>query len=58
LTGRGHLVEREVAVPVFYKGEQVGLQRLDMLIDRTLILELNSSSNLNKEAPRQLLSYL
>lgn len=58
LVARGHAVEREFAVPVFCKGESVGIQRLDMVVDKTLILELKSSENLNKEAPRQLLSYL
>jgi GxxExxY protein len=58
LADRGHLVEREVAVPVWYKGKQIGVQRIDMLVDRSVVIELKSSSNLSKEAPRQLLSYL
>jgi GxxExxY protein len=55
---RGLVVEREAGVPVWYKGADVGLQRLDMLVNKSLVLELKSSPNLNKEAPRQLLSYL
>jgi len=58
LIARGHTVQREVTVPVSYKGEEIGVQRLDMIVDGTLILELKSSLNLNKEAPKQLLSYL
>src|SRR5882724_2891026 len=58
LVARGHAVAREVVVPVLYKGAEIGVQRMDMVVDQTLILELKSSSNLNKEAPKQLLSYL
>ena len=58
LADRGHTVEREAQVPVSYKGTTIGLQRIDMLVDRSLVLELKSSPNLNKEAARQLLSYL
>jgi GxxExxY protein len=58
LVARGYSVEREVTVPVSYKGEAIGVQRMDLIVDGTLILELKSSSNLNKEAPKQLLSYL
>ena len=58
LANRGHAVEREAQVPVLYKGAEVGLQRVDMLVNQLLVLELKSSANLNKEAPRQLLSYL
>ena len=58
LVARGHAVAREVVVPVLYKGAEIGVQRMDMVVDQTLILELKSSSSLNKEAPKQLLSYL
>jgi GxxExxY protein len=58
LVARGHAVEREVTVPVSYKGDEIGVQRMDMVVNQTLILELKSSSSLNKEAPKQLLSYL
>jgi len=58
LVARGHQVEREFSVPVFYKGQEIGVQRMDLVVDKSLILEIKSSSNLNKEAPKQLLSYL
>jgi len=31
LIARGHLVRRQVGVRVYYKGEELGLQRLDMI---------------------------
>ena len=32
LRARGHQVAREVWVTVFYKGQQIGKQRLDMVV--------------------------
>jgi GxxExxY protein len=58
LIARGHRVAREVNVPVFYKGEQIGWQRLDMIVDETLVIEGKSTTELPKEAKRQLYNYL
>jgi hypothetical protein len=33
LTLRGHKVDRDVMVPVYYKGRLVARQRLDMVVD-------------------------
>lgn len=52
------MVAREVAVAVDYKGRHVGWQRLDMLVDGKVIVEVKSAEVLPKYAPRQLLSYL
>src|ERR1044071_5610627 len=37
LRARGHDVAREVGVTVFYKGEELAHQRLDMLVDDRLV---------------------
>lgn len=58
LTRRGHAVEREVAIRVYYKGEVVGLQRVDMLVDKRVIVETKSTHELAKVSHRQLLAYL
>ena len=58
LFARGHQVSREVAVPVFYKGAQLGLQRIDMIIDDTLIVEAKSTLVLHPAASRQIYNYL
>lgn len=58
LIARGHEVAREVNVPVFYKGHFLGHQRLDMLVDRKLVIEAKSSRELPKDAKAQLYSYL
>ena len=58
LRARGHRVQREVAVPVFYKGELLGMQRVDMVVDDMLIVETKSSHELQRGARRQRFSYL
>ena len=55
---RGHRVSREVRFPVLYKGHVLGKQRVDMVVDDTLIVESKSTQELHRGAPRQLFSYL
>jgi len=58
LRARGHRVGREVAVTVMYKGEELGTQRMDMIVDETVIVELKSTVKLHPVASRQLYNYL
>ena len=58
LLARGHRVGREVSVPVFYKGEELGRQRLDMIVDETLVIETKATHDLPKAATRQVYNYL
>ena len=58
LRERGYRVGREVAVPVFYKGEHLGTQRIDMIVDEKLIVEAKSTLALHPAASRQVNSYL
>lgn len=58
LVARGHRVAREVTVRVAYKGETLGVQRLDMIVDAKLVIETKSGSQLHKAAARQLYNYL
>lgn len=58
LAARGHRVVRELSVRVMYKGEQVGCQRLDMVIDDLVIVEAKSSVRIAEIARRQLYNYL
>ncbi|MGH7522788.1 MAG: GxxExxY protein [Gemmatimonadales bacterium] len=58
LLARRHRVAREVSVRVAYKGEVIGLQRLDMVVDGKLVIETKSTSQLHKAAARQLYNYL
>jgi GxxExxY protein len=58
LVGRGHRVDREVAVMVYYRGEPLTRQILDMIVDGKLILEIKSTELLHPSATLQLFSYL
>jgi GxxExxY protein len=58
LRNRGHEIGREVSVPVFYKGEEVARQRLDMIVDRKLVVETKSTQSLHEGAVRQVSNYL
>lgn|SRR6266550_743290 len=55
---RGHHVAREVPTRVIYKGEPIGIQRLDMVVDEKLIVEVKSNFQLHPSAIRQVYSYL
>ena len=58
LRARQHNVARECGVTVRYQGIEVAHQRLDMVIDRKLVVEIKSSEKLHKDATRQLFNYL
>jgi GxxExxY protein len=58
LIDRGHRVAREVLTAVEYKGRHVAWQRIDMLVDDRIILEIKASERLPTHAERQIISYL
>ena len=58
LTLRGHKVDREVMVPVYYKGQLVARQRLDMVVDDRVIVECKATERLAPSAGPQLIGYL
>jgi GxxExxY protein len=58
LLSRGHRVAREVDVHVTYKGNILGVQRIDMVVDEKLIVETKSTLELHKAAQRQVFNYL
>ena len=58
LMARGHSVAREVGVRVMYKGEEIGFQRLDLVVDEKLVVETKATQDLHKSATRQLFNYL
>ena len=58
LRERGHVVAREVSVPIFYRGRELTWQRLDMVVDGRLVVETKSTRTLHPTALRQLYSYL
>jgi GxxExxY protein len=58
LTDRGHRVAREVSFDVTYKGRHVARQRVDMLVDDWVIVEVKATEHLPPYAKRQLVNYL
>lgn len=58
LRARGHDVARELAVRVAYKGLELGTQRLDFVVDHSVVVEVKSTITLPPTARRQLYSYL
>jgi GxxExxY protein len=59
LRERGLCVERQVPVPIRYKGVVVGNAfRIDLLVERTLVIELKSTERESALYPKQLLTYL
>ena len=58
LLARDHDVARQVGVDVVYKGQRLGTQRLDLLVDQTVVVETKANYELHKAAHRQLYNYL
>ena len=58
LRDRGHVVIQEQSFAVSYKGRHVAMQRLDMLVDDTIIVENKATEKLCPADRMQLLNYL
>jgi GxxExxY protein len=58
LVARGHLIDREVAVMVHYRGEPLARQTLDMIVDGKIVIESKATERLHPSATLQLFSYL
>lgn len=58
LLRRGHRVDREMNVLIQYDGADIAHQRLDMVVDDKLVIEIKSTEHLHRDAKRQLYNYL
>ena len=58
LRRRGLRVDREFPIEVFFQGQQIGVHRLDMLVEQRVIVELKASHKLIYADRRQLMSYV
>ena len=58
LISHGLKVEREKPISVKYKGKIVGKQKLDVVVENTVVLELKTVEALSKAHYAQLRSYL
>lgn len=56
LRRRGLIVEREFSIAVFFQGEEIGHHRLDMFVERRVVVEVKSTRKWTLGDTRQLLS--
>lgn len=54
----GIFFERQVAVPVWFLGQQIGHFRADLLVGRMVIVELKTGRDIDSAWEKQLLNYL
>lgn len=54
----GLQAQRQVAVPVLFRGHQVGDFRADLLVEHKVLLELKAARTLDRSHEAQLLHYL
>ena len=50
--------EEEFELPVFYKGDQIGLRRVDFWIENTISLEIKAKSDLDNSHLAQGINYI
>ena|SRR5215467_4861640 len=58
LTDAGLFVQREFPIPVWFRGQEVGQFRADLLIEKVVLLELKAVSSLDRSHEAQILHYL
>ncbi len=58
LRERGHDVGREVGIRMGYKHLDLGIQRLDLIVDGRLVIEAKSTALLPPFSSRQIFNYL
>lgn len=58
LVQRGHVVQREHPMPLFFKNLHLCSFRIDIVVDRKLIVEIKAGESLPRGALRQLNNYL
>ena len=58
LEGRGLVVDREVWIDVLYKGESIANQRIDIVVNHSVIVEIKATERIPPFARRQLVNYL
>ena len=54
----GIVFQRQVAIPIVYRGNIIGEHRLDLIVEKSVILELKSVERFDPVFEAQLLTYL
>jgi GxxExxY protein len=55
---RGLRVDREYPITVMFRGQQIGFHRIDMVVERRVIVEIKSTERLAESSRRQLRNYV
>jgi GxxExxY protein len=55
---RGIRYQRQVRVPVVYKGKPIGTTRIDLIVEARLVVELKACDSLNSVHRAQVITYL
>jgi GxxExxY protein len=58
LAEKGIFFQRQIAIPVWFRGHQIGDFRADLLVDNKVILELKAGRAIEVAWEKQLLNYL
>jgi GxxExxY protein len=58
LTDAGLNVQRELAIPVWFRGKDVGSFKADLVVNDCILLELKAVKNLDRAHEAQILNYL
>ena len=58
LVAKGHRVKREVPVLVYFRGEPLAYERMDMLVDDVVVIENKAREPLDPDAQGQLFAAL
>jgi len=58
LTKAGLSVRREVAVPVYFRGQDVGQFKADLVVEACVLIELKAVQNLDRTHEAQVMNYL
>lgn len=58
LEKRAHIVDQQKRVKIYFQGEEVGLDKIDLIVDDRVILELKAVAEIAPVHRQQALSYL
>jgi GxxExxY protein len=58
LTDAGLLVKREVPIPVYFRGRDVGQFKADLVVAERVLVELKAVQNLDRSHEAQVMNYL
>ena len=53
-----HEVEQQKRVKIYFQGHEIGLHKIDLIVDRRVILELKATAEIAQVYKQQALSYL